>query len=444
MPPAPCPATHPAPQHRRPARRRRRLLTGVLAVALAGSPLLGTGLAAGDEGDAPPVENGKRVNQAWSVPSSASVTVNGRGFGHGHGMSQYGAQGAAERGRTHKQILDFYYPGTTWGKETGSLRVLLTAASGTDTVVAADWRQVLRDTGTGTTWKLPRSGTVGSGDDATTKAISRWRLTTSGSRSVVHYLLDGRWRYFRALKGDGEVSAGAGGVLALQTAAGTRKYRGWLRAARPATSSSDRSTVNVLPMDSYLRGVVPLEIPASWNKYAVRAQAVAARTYAAYERDHPRASWYDICDTTSCQVYGGYGAEAAASNQAVKDTAGQALQHDGGPAFTQFGSSSGGWTSAGSVSYLPAKEDPYDDWAGNPVHEWSWTTTDTDLERTWPRIGNLSKIAVSTRDGNGTWGGRVSSLTLTGSRGSVTVSGDAFRSALGLRSSWFSFSVRAR
>jgi peptidoglycan hydrolase-like amidase len=140
-------------------------------------------------------------------------------------------------------------------------------------------------------------------------------------------------------------------------------------------------------------------------------------------------------------VYGGYDAEYPASNKAVADTAKQVLLSGGDPAFTQFGSSSGGWTSAGSVSYLPAQRDPYDGWSGNPVHTWSVKLGDDVLERTWPAVGDLRRIAVTDRDGNGDWGGRVSSITLSGTGGKVTVSGDTFRTLLGLRSTWVTFRV---
>jgi peptidoglycan hydrolase-like amidase len=140
-------------------------------------------------------------------------------------------------------------------------------------------------------------------------------------------------------------------------------------------------------------------------------------------------------------VYGGYDAEYPASNRAVDDTAKQVLLSGGEPAFTQFGSSSGGWTAAGSVSYLPAQKDPYDGWAGNPMHTWSTKVDAGVLERTWPGVGDLRKITVTRRDGNGDWGGRVASITLSGTGGKVVVSGDTFRSLLGLRSTWVTFRV---
>ena len=194
-------------------------------------------------------------------------------------------------------------------------------------------------------------------------------------------------------------------------------------------------------LESYLRGVVPLEMPALWSPAAVRAQSVAARTYAAYERAHPRSSAFDVYDTTASQVYGGVGAEHSASDAAIRATRRKVLAADGAPAFTQFSSSNGGWSVRGTLPYQQARQDPYDDWSGNPVHDWSITVWDSTFESTWPSLGNLRRITVVRRDGNGDWGGRVTSLRLVGSRNTVTVSGDTMRSMLGLRSTWVTFRI---
>ncbi len=367
----------------------------------------------------------------WSVPTSAWITIRGHGFGHGHGMSQYGAEGAARQGLTYRQIAEFYYPGTAWGTARGRVTVLITADTTDDLEVLARSRLSVRDTASGDRYALPANG------------ASRWRIAVAGNGATRVSFRTDHWHGWKALAGDGEFYAG-GQPIALVTPAGTRQYRGRLRLATPRPGSAARDTVNDLELDSYVKGVVPLEIPASWSAEAVRAQSVAARTYAAYERAHPHGAHYQLCDTSSCQVYGGYGAEVAASNAAVDATRGAILTSGGAPAFTQFASSSGGWTSAGSVPYLPAREDPYDAWAGNPVHSWSLRVDDRALERRWPAIGNLRKIVVNRRDGHGEWGGRVASLTLVGGRGRTTVSGDTFRSVLGLRSTWVTFRFTAR
>jgi stage II sporulation protein D len=365
---------------------------------------------------------------SWSVPRKAWITIKGHGYGHGHGMSQYGAEGAARQGLSYRQIARFYYPGTTWGTAKGRVRVQISADTTDDLVVLARDGLRVRDLGTGTVTRLPDNG------------ATRWRIMVNRTgQDRIAYLTD-HWRAWRGLEGEGAFSAG-GAPVTLVTPSGNRAYRGRLSAEAPTAGSRARSTINSLSLDNYLKGVVPLEMPAAWSRAAVRAQAVAARTYAAYERDHRDGP---LCDTTSCQVYGGFGSEHPASNAAVEASAHEALMYQGAPAFTQFSSSSGGWTSAGSVPYLPAKADPYDGWAGNPVHSWSTRVSDTAIESRWPGIGNLTRITVLQRDGHGEWGGRVQSVRLVGGRGRVQVTGDTLRSVLGLRSTWVTFGTTQR
>ncbi len=391
----------------------RRLLAFLTAVALT---LVAAPAAAGD---------------TWSVPGKASITIKGHGYGHGHGMSQYGAEGAARKGLTHRQILRFYYPGTRVGEIGGGVTVLITGDTTDDLVVKARSGLTIRDSARGGKVTLPDKG------------ASLWRVfVTAGGVDRVSYFTD-RWRTWRDLKGYGEFAA-AGAPVTLVTPSARVKYRGRLRAVPATKGSPARDTVNATSLENYVKGVVPREVPATWHPEAVRAQAVAARTYASYERAHPLTSRYQICDTTACQVYGGVTSEHPASNRAVDATRGEIRTHRGEPAFTQFSSSNGGWASEGSMPYLPAKADPYDGWAGNPNHNWSTKVTDTRIENAFPQIGNLRRIAVTRRDGNGQWGGRVLSIRLLGADASVTVSGATFRSRFGLKSEWVSFEVRKR
>jgi len=399
------------PQHRPAAVVLAAAMSAVVATTLAG-----VGPAHADD--------------TWSVPSRASIIIKGHGYGHGHGMSQHGAEGAARQGKSHRQILRFYYPGTRVGEAKGRVTVLITADTTDDLVVRARRGLTVRDSAGGGRVTLPDNG------------ASRWRVAvTSNGVDRVSYRTD-RWRRWRDLKGYGEFAAR--GPITLVTPAGHTAYRGKLRAVPASPASRARDTVNVTSLENYVKGVVPREMPATWTPAAVRAQAVAARTYAAYERAHPLSSRYQICDTTSCQVYGGVSAEHPDSNRAVNATRGEIRAHRGEPAFTQFSSSSGGWTSAGSRSYLPAQPDPYDGWSGNPHHSWSVKVTDGRIENAFPKIGNLRRIVVLRRDGNGQWGGRVESIKLVGGSGSTTVSGDDFRFALGLQSEWVTFRVRSR
>lgn len=368
------------------------------------------------------------TDQSYWVPVGKQITVTGRGYGHGHGMSQHGAQGAALQGLGYQDIVGFYYPGTSWGKVRGRVRVLISADTTDDVVVSPTTGLSVRDLATRTTHELP-----------VRDRVTRWRLDVRDRRTVVEFF-NGAWRRFKApwarnLAGDAEFRAR--GPITLWTPSGSRTYRGILRAASPAPGSSSRDTVNIVTIDQYVMGVVPYEMPASWHPEAVKSQAVAARTYATWSRNQNFRRHYQICDTTACQVYGGVDGEDRRSNAAVRATRREVLTYDGKPAFTQFSASSGGWTSRGSVPYLPAQPDPYDGWEGNSNHRWTTTVDAARLESAHPSIGRLTRIWVTERDGNGDWQGRVVELVLDGTDGNVTISGDSFRWAFGLRSSWF-------
>ena len=400
--------------------RPQTLCAALMSAALTAALLVGVGASPA---------GAVSTDQSYWIPVGKRIVVRGHGYGHGHGMSQYGAQGAALQGRSDKDVVGFYYPGTAWSKVQGQVRVLISADTTSDVVVSPAPGLALRDLGSGTTYPLPAI-----------KGVKRWRINVKDSASVVGYLTD-RWNRWKpggkaTLDGDGEFYAD--GPLTLWTPHGAKSYRGALRSASPTKGATYRDTVNVLSMDAYVKGVVPYEMPASWSPEAVKAQAVAARTYATWSRNHNLHRYYQICDTTSCQVYGGAGGEDPRSNRAVDQTSREILTFRGAPAFTQFSSSSGGWTVAGSVPYLPARSDPYDGWAGNPVHDWSISIDAGRLERSYPSLGTLARIRVVNRDGHGQWAGRVNRLVLDGTKGDVTISGDSFRWAFGLRSDWFS------
>lgn len=366
-----------------------------------------------------------------AAPSYAGpdrLVLQGHGWGHGHGMSQYGAQGAALAGKGYRQILRFYYPGTAWDRAGGRVKVLISGDTSADVVVAARPGLTVTSLGSGHRTRLA---------DVRPQA-RKWRITAaSPTRSRVAWKgSSGGWRTWKVVPGDAQFRAN--GPLRLTTPAGVVAYRGVIRSATATPGSKARDTVNILPLDTYLRGVVPSEVIASsWKPDALRAQAVAARTYAAFERRQPLARHYQICDTSQCQVYTGTTHEYPTTDAAIRHTRGQVLTHGGRPAFTQFSSSNGGWTSAGDRPYLPAKQDPYDATPTNPNHTWRQAVSTTAIEAAWPAIGDFSRIRVLERDGNGDWGGRVERLQVIGAAGSTTVSGDDFRSILGLRSEWF-------
>ena len=372
---------------------------------------------------APPGAASRAVSQSYTVPSNGVLKLTGHGYGHGHGMSQYGARGAARQRLTHRRILAFYYPGTVVSSIGRKIRVLITADTDNDVRVVPASGLRVRKMGGSSSYLLP-----------TPARTTTWRLRTVGGNTVLDYY-NGSWH---AYKPGGKALTGAheffrrGSSVTLRVAGGTRAYRGVLRL-------DGSNTINALPLDDYVKGVVPREMPTSWEIAAVRAQAVAARTYAAFDRAAHSTRSYHTCDTTSCQVYGGLSAEDSRGNAAVAATQYQVLTYKGTPAFTQFGSSSGGWLSAGSMPYLVAKADKYDGYSGNPMHTWNTTVSRGAIQQAWPSLGTLKRVVVTQRDGHGDWYGRVERTTLDGTRSNVVVSGDTFRSRFGLRSRWFKF-----
>lgn len=382
-----------------------------------------------------------------SLPSTGSVEISGRGFGHGMGMSQWGAQGAALQGLTWSQIIAFYFPGTTLASQGDpALRIGITADTDGATEVVAAPGQTLR-VGTDAATPLPTSPTT-----------TAWRVTRRGAGLTVS-----SWDQTGAAWVEYTPPGYAAGA-ALPTPVvfdnpTTHRTRltlpGGVRRDYPdaigaAVNGSGLSTFNGTTFEPYLVSVVGSEMPTSWRADALRSQAVAARTYAAYEKAHPRwGSAYDVCDSTSCQVYRGiadYRSDGslisdyrnAAVSAATTATAGMTVRYAGAAALTMFSSSNGGWTVAGSVPYLVAQPDPYD--ASTSGSTWSISGSTgfrTKLESAYPAIGSLRNV-VLTRDGHGEWGGRVLSADLVGTSGTASkVSGERIRSLLGIRSNWF-------
>jgi len=385
------------------------------------------------------------VKEIYTIPTSGAYagdfTILWRGNGHGHGLSQYGAQVAAEKGLTASQILAFYYPGTSHATATGSIRVQLNAAPRDSLQVAPTSSLTVVDTGNGNaSYALPT--TVGG------VAVKQWRLGVNSSGKAVVAYLQTSWKGYKTLVGDGKFVDGKLGYVTLLNPS-TKKYHGALLAASTVSGDLHRTTVNVVGLEQYVDGVVPSEMSPSWPAAALQAQATAARTYALFERAAHVGHYYDICDTTMCQVYGGMGAESAASNQAVAATKGSYLSYQAKPAFTQFSASNGGWESYGGYPYLPSKSDPYTPTAEEVYgRSYSWSKPNISvapLQDAYPSIGTLKSVTITSREGGAgaVWQGRVMSMTLTGSRGSVGIGGGTFAAIFGLSSTWFTLRVAA-
>lgn len=206
-------------------------------------------------------------------------------------------------------------------------------------------------------------------------------------------------------------------------------------------SGDEMLVINRLDLESYLRGVVPSEMSASWPLEALKAQAVAARSYTMTSLDPDAA--YDLCATVDCQVYRGVDAEHARTDQAVRDTAGVVVSYAGATARTYYHSDSGGvvassrevWGS--SVPYLVAVTDAP---ANTPHRSWQLRLEGTSVGAVLAAAGHEVGTVTNLRVVALTESGRVSELEVTGTGGSVVLRGSRLTDqarAWGLKSTRF-------
>ena len=382
---------------------------------------------------------GPAVGPAAAVTPLGNTTFFGRGYGHGVGMSQYGARGRALAGQLARQILAHYYANTTLGTRSPatSVRVLLvTAFPATPTRPAVV-------TGRGGPWTVDGLSGTFPADARVTAAPTAAGATTWNVRVMAS--TGQTLATSTTLTNLYARPASASTVLEITSKAGPyNRYRGVLR-IRLTTSAM---IINLVAVDAYLRGVVPVEMPSTWPVEALKAQAIASRSYA-LKHAHPTTGTWDLYDDTRSQVYRGRAAETTAGNAAVAATAGVVVLSGTAIANTLYHSADGGWTEnnenvfvsstgatlAGPVSYLRGSSDrapdgtSYD--AASPYATWKTATyTGAALSAIFAKdartnVGTLTAINLSRKGVSG----RLISVTLTGSLGSKQVSGSVFIAA---------------
>lgn len=229
-----------------------------------------------------------------------------------------------------------------------------------------------------------------------------------------------------------------------------KPYRGVLRVI-PTVGSSGLTVINELGLESYLYGVVPSEVPAEWEDNALRAQAVAARTYALNRMGTYDLQGFDMLDTAS-QEYGGMNAEAAKTTAAVNATRGEVVTYNGKLIDAVFCTYSGGYTEnsefvwGNPIPYLKAVPEPTNAFTAK---EWVVPVTLQHLEKVLAQAGKdpgklkkiqlskLKKAPMKARDRG--LSGRVLEVTFVGKKKTVKVSGNSMRELFGLKSTMFDF-----
>ncbi len=453
-----------------PAAVRETVVTAAAAVLT--RPPDDVGAASAPECTAPPPVAAGPVSV--DPPSDASdevapseIVVEGRGHGHGNGMGQWGALGYATHfGCTGEQIALRYYGNTTLTDvDERDIFVHLTRNARHDLLVTSKSSftaeghsfaggEIARLSVSGNAFDVHR--TSGCADDPGASVASglSGRSGRNGDAFVEvlpssdDYAADDRSAMLTMI-----YCGGTGDATEIMRIT----YRGALGIVK---QSGRPYTFNRLPLEQYLRGVVPKESPPDWGARtgpagtglaALEAQAIAARSYALYRSQYQmgRGRFTDICDWPDCQLYEGaaagsggrerrndHGAGFEHTTLAIANTEGRALVNsDGGFAFAEFSTSSGGWSAGPPASAFPAVPDPgdaiYAD-NGNSGHRWTIKLRRSDIERAFEplfaqhgkTLGQLVRIDITGRDGNGEWGGRVRALRVVGTGGEHTFSFD--------------------
>jgi SpoIID/LytB domain protein len=374
---------------------------------------------------------------------TSSVTFYGRGYGHGVGLSQYGARGRAAAGQGYAAILAHYYQGATLGSVSNSqIRVLVLndfAASSTRPLT------IYGRTGTftidGISKTFPKDARVRI--YPTTSSGTTWKVVvTSAGGTTLHNGSIAKSFRIRPAQSSTRLQL-------YSKPSSYDRYRGVFR----IVASTKVDVVNELPLESYLRGVVPAEMPSNWHAEALKAQTIAARSFAV-RRLRPGVSTFDLYDDTRSQVYQGVLREATSTNSTITATAGKVLKSGSSIANALFHSTGGGATEnnenvfvsstgakvAGPVSYLRGSSDRAPDGklydASSPYISWKTATYTRSQLSSWlagdsrTNVGSVVKLDLRNRGVSG----RLISVTIIGSTGTKkTVSGDVFRSVINAR-----------
>jgi stage II sporulation protein D len=353
---------------------------------------------------------------AQSAQASLPVLViEGAGDGHGVGMSQVGAEGLALHGYSASQILSHYYTGTSLGHIASGRLVTVLLQSGLRSVVF--------------------SGASHAGRRRLDPALLYIATTATDGRITLE---SAHGRPLAKLSAPLRLSGPT--PLSLEGAALSGVINGRYRGSLEVRESAHRlMVINRVGLESYLKGVVPSESPASWPAAELQAQAIASRSYAITSTPQ---HGFDLYGDTRSQQYGGYNAETTASNAAVSATLGEIVTYAGKPITTFYFASSGGETEsvqdafagAAPEPYLRAVIDPFDTSRFGPM-----TMPLRTAQRKLRGIvrGRLESIIVTKRG----MSPRIMAADVVGSRGSRTVSGELLAAALGLQSTWDCFSV---
>ena len=377
---------------------------------------------------------------AAAVP--ASFYLSGSGWGHGVGLSQYGARGQAQAGRTAAEILAHYYTGTTVAAlpDSNDIRVQVQRAA-TMVVNTTGGVMQIRTGAAATPIPVPAATPV-------SFAVVGTQVRASfGTTAVASTTLYVEWEGTRYFNPTGPAA------LTTVTSSGGVYRHGRLEMG---VLTGQVNAVNVLRLhDEYLYGIG--EMPSSWPAAALDSQAIIARGYALANMGSLKSDCNcNVYDSVKSQNFTGWSKEnetvgatnygtlwkAAVDRTSVGALTGKVVEYQGKLATTYYFSSSGGrtqnsedvWVTA--IPYLRSVPDPWSlDPLNNPTYaEWTRAITQTAMATAFG-LPDVASIDLRLR----TVGGGMQSAVATSSSGvRATLTGELLRTRLGLPSSWVS------
>ncbi len=376
---------------------------------------------------------------AGSERPAGSFTFHGSGYGHGIGLGQFGMLGLARQGWSARRIVRHYYSKVEVGPREPArpaIRVGLLQAVGSAQLIA-----------------------VHGAYDLALESGQPIDSVAPGSRRTIEVTADRRFRILRpdgSIVGDTTWGGPGDPVVAVRQADARIRVAGWGHEIAhglirfEVAGAGQGHLLGVMPVEEYVLGIA--EVPSSWPRAALAAQAVAARTYAYWRlAGGVRAGCgCDVLSTVGDQNYVGWDKVAAAGGErwatAVRTTERTVATYQGAPIYAAYSSSSGGytedienvWTGSAALPYLRGVCDPADDTAANPSRFWLASFEPSAVtSRLKPYTGDIGAVKRFTDWALGV-SGRVSRVTVVGTGGSAVVEGWDIRSGLSLKDTRFS------
>jgi len=193
--------------------------------------------------------------------------------------------------------------------------------------------------------------------------------------------------------------------------------------------------INQVDLEEYVKGVVPAEVNSSWHPEMLKAQAVAARTYALYQQMLSATREYDVVASVQDQVYRGKHGIDAAVLKAVEDTRGLVLTYQGAPIYAAFSSTAAGLTEdavnvwSKDYPYLKGVECPFD--LASPYYQWTASFRRELLEQNLRQQGFPIGTITALTPSSFSRGGRVATLRVVHTEGELLLRGEELRKSVG-------------